>query len=165
MKRNGGWNEVLDCKMKDERVGDGCRIRINCLMHSPYSLFIAPIQSPSFSLPHPHSGQLQDSKGWEKRDFCGKQRKIEHPALLYQSVSSIEHCSVSHSLRVMQRPFYLTWLCKRFSLRPKEGECWGLDKIPWLPDGALLQGGRAGVEGWRGKPTVCTDYLRGELWV
>lgn len=40
-------------------------LRVQCLMHSPYSLFISRSQSPSSSLPHPHAGQPWASGvGW-----------------------------------------------------------------------------------------------------
>lgn len=142
-------------------------------MHSPYSLFISRSQSPSFSLPHPHAGQLRASEGWkkaiEKGTAAGERRKIEHPPLFCQSVSSVKHCNACCFPHGMQGPFHLTWLCKRFSQRPKGGECQGLDKVPCLPDGPCWREGEtvewSGVE-WRGSQVPKSVYriLQGESW-
>lgn len=56
-------NGALDWKMKEEKEGDGRQRRIDCLMHSPYSLFIYCCEFPSFSLPHRNAGQLRASEG------------------------------------------------------------------------------------------------------
>lgn len=83
-------------------------------------------------------------KSDRKSNCCGEQRKIEHPPLFCQSVSSVKHCSVCCLPHGVQGPFYLTWLCKRFSQRPKGGECQQLDKVPRLPDGPCWTEGETG---------------------
>lgn len=71
---------VLDWKIKEEKQVDGRQLRalrrIDCLMHSPYSLFISRSQSPFFPLPHPHAGQLQ-ARGEKKRYKKGLWRQTE----------------------------------------------------------------------------------------
>lgn len=44
-------NGALDGKMKEQKEGNGRHLRIDCLMHSPYSLFISCSQPPP--TPHP----------------------------------------------------------------------------------------------------------------
>lgn len=93
--------------------------------------------------------QVRGEKSDRKSDCSGERRKIEHPPLFCQSVSSVKHCSVCCLPHGVQGPFHLTWLCKRFSQRPKGGECHRLDKVPRLPDGSCRterESGR-GVEG------------------
>lgn len=85
-------------------------------------------------------------KSDRKSDCGGERRKIEHPPLFCQSVSSVKHCGVCCLPRGVQGPFHLTWLCKRFSQRPKGGECQGLDKVPRLPDGPCRTEGGTGRE-------------------
>lgn len=115
------------------REMDVCSGYSVCLMHSPYRLFISCSQSPSSSLPHPHAGQpwASEGGGW-KSDCSGEWRKIEHPLLFCQSVSSFNRSSK----RCLLHGVPLTCLCKRFSLGPKGGECWGPDKVPRMPDGS-----------------------------
>lgn len=105
-----------------------------------------------------------EKKSNRKSDCSGKRRKIEHPPLLCQSVSSVKHCSVCCSPHGVQGPFHLTWLCKRFSQRPKGGECQGLDKVPSIclmgPAGRRARWG----EGW-GQVTKNNWILEEDLWV
>nr|CBN81158.1 Uncharacterized protein [Dicentrarchus labrax] len=51
-------------------------------------------------------------------------RLLTHP----NSAITIAACAACRT--VCKGPFHLTWLCKRFSQRPKGGECQGLDKVP-----------------------------------
>lgn len=61
-------------------------------------------------------------------------------------------------------PFHLTWLCKRFSQRPKGGECQALDKVPCLPDGPSQRKGERGrrVE-WESSRRECLLNTRGRV--
>lgn len=108
--------------------------------------------------------QVRGGEKSNKKSNCSdKQRKIEHPPLFCQSVSSVKNCSKYCFLYGVQGPFYLTWLCKRFSLRPKGGECWGLDKVPRLPDGPCRT--EKWAEEWRWSKVFkeCLLYTEGRF--
>lgn len=128
-------NAVEDWKMTREMdTGSGRWLRIDCLKHSPYSLFISRSQSSSFLTRlftcRSATSRRRVKKSHRERDCGGERGQIEHPPLLCQSVSSVKHSSACSLQRGVWGPFHLTWLCKSFSLRPKGGECHRLDKVP-----------------------------------
>lgn len=64
----------------------------------------------------------------------------------------------------MQGPFHLTWPCKRFSQRPKEGECRGTDKVPRQPDGSCrMEGGMEIQVKGESSPKECLLNTRGKF--
>lgn len=160
-------NGLLDWKMRDEKEGDGRPLRIDCLFNAqsiqPLYLSLSVLSPPlSHSLIHMQVSCEQvrgEKKSNRKSDCSGKRRKIEHPPLLCQSVSSVKHCSVCCSPHGVHGPFHLTWLCKRLSQRPKGGECQGLDKVPSIclmgPAGRRARWGRG-----EGKSLRITEYWR-----
>lgn len=141
-------------------------------MHNSYRLFYLTHSVPFFFIPS-STCRSAVRKGGEKkekrkRDCGGKRRKIEHPALFCQSTFSVKHCSACRLLWVVQEAFHLTWLCKRFSPRPKGSEWHRLDKVPCLPAGPCCR--EEGLR-WRPEPPLntwgggCRCKQRHKRWV
>lgn len=100
------------------------------------SLSVPPLSLFLIRMPVSREQVRGEKKRQKNANRSSERKKIEHPPLFCQSVSSVKHCSKCCWPPSVQGPFHLTCLCKRFSLRPKGGKCQGLDKVLGLPDGS-----------------------------